>query len=364
MPNSHDVAPRAAGAPDPSLGVLIALGWDDDREADLTLAVQRRVETQAGTPELIPGRVVRVERGRVVLQTAVGRASVLAVDLAVGDWVVTDGHDWAEALPRRSELRRKEAGATSGEQLLAANVEVVVIVEPMAPAPSRGRIERMVTLAWGSGATPLVVLTKADLGTGDEVAEVASIAVGVDVLAVCAADGSGLDELRERLPAGRTFVLLGPSGAGKSTLVNALAGQQVLLTGEVRGDGRGKHTTTHRELVLIPGLGCLIDTPGIRGVGMVSDESGLDRAFEDVIARAEQCRFADCSHESEPGCEVRAAIATDELDAARLIAYRHLLREIAFQARRKGVRDRAEVAVLKKRTRNARAAVRAKGKQI
>jgi ribosome biogenesis GTPase / thiamine phosphate phosphatase len=310
------------------------LGWDDDRAAECAAH-------PASACGAVPGRVTRVERGRVRIMTERGTVTVQATDLAVGDWVLTDGETWATALTRRSELRRKEAGPTSGEQVLAANVDVVVAIEPMDPPPSPHRVERMVTLAWGSGATPLVVLTKADLGTGEDIGVVQSVVHGVDVLAVSAVAGTGLDELRQRLLPGQTFVLLGPSGAGKSTLVNALADHEILATGAVRGDGRGKHTTTHRELVVVPGLASLIDTPGIREVGLTADADGLDQTFEDIVDLAEQCRFADCAHETEPGCALTRAIADGVLDEARLASYRRLLKEIAHQSARKTAAGRA-----------------------
>ena len=351
--------------------LLSALGWDDARAAELRAAELRAAELP-DRPEpaepggsAIPGRVVRVERGlvRVATETETLTLATTEASPAVGDWVLTDGRAVLASLPRRTELRRKEAGQTSGEQVLAANVDVVVVVEPMDPRPSVRRVERMVTLAWASGATPLVVLTKSDLGDGSEVAAVQSVAHGVDVLAVSAEAGTGLDELRTRLRPGQTFVLLGPSGAGKSTLVNALAGREVLVTASVRGDGRGRHTTTHRELVVVPGVAVLIDTPGIRGVGLVADEEGLDLAFDDVVSLAEECRFADCSHVSEPGCAVLRAIEEGELAAARLTSYRHLLREIAHQSARKGAQDRSALRALgRQRARTAREAMSAKGR--
>lgn len=341
--------------------LLSALGWDDSRAAELRDRPRLADLGESATP----GRVVRVERGlvRVATETETLAVTTTGPSLAVGDWVLTDGRTVVATLDRRTELLRKDAGQTSAEQVLAANVDVVVVVEPMDPVPSVRRVERMVTLAWASGATPLVVLTKADLGDGTEVATVQAVAHGVDVLAVSAESGTGLDDLRSRLSPGQTFVLLGPSGAGKSTLVNALAGHDILVTATVRGDGRGRHTTTHRELVVVPGVAVLVDTPGIRGVGLVADEDGLDRAFEDVTALAERCRFADCSHATEPGCAVLQAVEDGELPAARLTSYRHLLREIAHQSARKGAQDRSALrAQGRQRARTARESMSAKGR--
>lgn len=336
--------------------MLETLGWDARR------ASEAAAHPAAG-PGVLPGRVVRVERDLVRVATQGGMLTVPSVGLAVGDWVLTDGRSWASALDRRTELRRKDSGPTSDEQLLATNVDVVVVVEPMDPRPSVRRVERMTTLAWASGAVPLVVLTKADLALGGEVADVASVVPGAEVLAVSAATGAGLDALRAHLPAGRTFVLLGPSGAGKSTLVNALAGHEVLATGDVRGDGRGKHTTTHRELVQVPGLGCLVDTPGIRGVGLVADEEGLEQAFADVVELAAACRFADCEHRTEPGCAVLEAVDQGALPQARLASYRHLLREIAHQSARKASQDRSALRSRGRQSnRTMREAMTAKGR--
>ncbi len=336
--------------------MLETLGWDARR------ASEAAAHPAAG-PGVLPGRVVRVERDLVRVATRDGMLTVPSVGLAVGDWVLTDGQSWASALDRRTELRRKDSGPTSDEQLLATNVDVVVVVEPMDPRPSVRRVERMTTLAWASGAVPLVVLTKADLALGGEVADVASVVPGAEVLAVSAATGAGLDALRAHLPAGRTFVLLGPSGAGKSTLVNALAGHEVLATGDVRGDGRGKHTTTHRELVQVPGLGGLVDTPGIRGVGLVADEEGLEQAFADVVELAAACRFADCEHRTEPGCAVLEAVEQGALPQARLTSYRHLLREIAHQSARKASQDRSALRSRGRQSnRTMREAMTAKGR--
>lgn len=341
--------------------LLSTLGWDDGRAAELRDHPRLADLGESATP----GRVVRVERGLVRVATETETLAVTSTGPApaVGDWVLTDGHTVVATLGRRTELLRKDAGQTSAEQVLAANVDVVVVVEPMDPTPSVRRVERMVTLAWASGATPLVVLTKADLGDSTEVATVQAVAHGVDVLAVSAESGTGLDDLRSRLSPGHTFVLLGPSGAGKSTLVNALAGHDVLATATVRGDGRGRHTTTHRELVVVPGVAVLVDTPGIRGVGLVADEDGLDRAFDDVTALAERCRFADCSHVTEPGCAVLQAVEDGELAAARLASYRHLLREIAHQSARKGAQDRSALrAQGRQRARFVRESTSAKGR--
>ncbi|MBO3101955.1 ribosome small subunit-dependent GTPase A [Cellulomonas sp. zg-ZUI168] len=263
----------------------------------------------------------------------------------VGDWLRLDETGALTSLvPRTTALVRDTAGATSRVQALAANIDVVLVVEHLEPEPDLGRIERLLTLAWRSGATPVVVLTKADLVPDPEgmTAEVVAVALAVDVHAVSVPTGQGIDALRALLVPGATLVVVGPSGAGKSTLVNALAGREVMEIGERRADGRGRHTTTHRELVPLAGGVMLIDTPGIRGVGVVADVDALDTTFADVAALADACRFADCHHTGEPGCAIRAALDSGELAERRFDSWRRLAREAAYQARRHDARLRAE----------------------
>ncbi|WP_444664598.1 ribosome small subunit-dependent GTPase A [Cellulomonas sp. CW35] len=256
---------------------------------------------------------------------------------AVGDYVLLDDAGCvARVLPRSSALVRDTAGRTSLTQVLAANVDVVLVVEHLDPDPDLGRVERLLTLAWRSGATPVVVLTKADLvpDPWGMAADVQRVALGVDVHAVTATADEGLGPLRAVLTPGTTLVVVGPSGAGKSTLVNALAGRAAMPTGERRADGRGRHTTTHRELVPLAGGAVLIDTPGLRAVGLVADAEALEHTFADVAALAARCRFSDCAHRSEPGCAVRAALDSGELDERRFDSWRRLEREAAYQERR------------------------------
>ena len=218
----------------------------------------------------------------------------------------------------------------------------MLVVDTM-PEPSARRIERYLALAWESGAQPAIVLAKADLSDdpADALADVDAIAFGVPVLLTSALEGDGVEELRE-LVAGQIVALLGPSGAGKSTLVNALVGSDVMDTGDVRDvDGRGRHTTTHRELVPLPGGGALIDTPGMRELGMWDAAEGLAKTFADVEAVAAECRFGDCMHEGEPGCAVRAALDAGELDAGRYASWRRLQREERANAIRSDARLRS-----------------------
>ncbi|MCO7218835.1 ribosome small subunit-dependent GTPase A [Klenkia sp. PcliD-1-E] len=281
------------------------------------------------------GRVVRVDRGLLTLATAEGPVRLppdprLHEDgpPAVGDWVAVTGERVAQVLPRQSALTRTVAGRTSAAQVLAANVDLVLVVDTLVEHARLRRIERFLAMAWGSGAVPLVVLTKADAcaDVRSAVEQVAEDAVGVAVLAVSAHTGAGLDELRARLAPGTTCAVVGPSGVGKSTLLNALAGRDAAATTEVRGDGRGRHTTTAAQLHVLPGGALLVDTPGLRELELADDE-GLDAAFADVTALLTGCRFRDCAHAGEPGCALAAAIDDGRLDPARYRAWRKLRTE-------------------------------------
>ena len=257
-----------------------------------------------------------------------------------------DARVTAEAvLPRRTAFVRAAVtpGASYG-QVLAANVDVAVVTEGLHPEPDLGRIERFLALAWESGATPLVVLTKADLvpDAAHVRDDVATAAPGVDVLAVSATTGEGMADLAPYVVAGRTLALLGPSGAGKSTLTNALAGETVMVTRELRADGKGRHTTVHRELVLLPGGGLIVDTPGLRSVGLTDVSESLDMVFAEVEALAAQCRFADCEHRTEPDCAVLAALDNGELSERRWESYIKLAREARWMAMRHDARLRSE----------------------
>lgn len=248
------------------------------------------------------------------------------------------------AFVRAGVNRDTHGGGLSGDstvQVLAANVDVAFVVEPAA-LTDFARIERLLALAWESGAQPYVIITKADLAADLPalISEVAASAPSVEVHAVSAVTGEGFDTLRA-LATG-TSVLLGPSGAGKSTIVNALAGAEVMVTQAIRtADGRGRHTTTHRELIELP-TGLIIDTPGLRRVGLHDLSNGLSQAFADIEELAAECRFTDCAHDSEPGCAVRDAIATGALPERRLTAWHKLRREAEWMASRTDARLRAE----------------------
>ena len=263
---------------------------------------------------------------------------------AVGDWVAVRGELAVAVLPRSSAFVRTVAGRTSAAQVVAANLDTVLVVDALIGETRLRRVERYLAVAWGSGATPVVVLTKADLC--DDVAAVVELvredALGVEVLAVSSVTGEGLDAVRALLPPGRTGAMVGPSGVGKSSLVNALCGDAIADTGVIReADGRGRHTTTARELHLLPGGGLLVDTPGMRELSLYDDADGVDTAYADVALLAGACRFRDCGHRTEPGCAVAAAIEDGELDPARYAAWRKLQAEAHRALLRVDARARA-----------------------
>lgn len=329
---------------------LSSLGWDDHF---------RRAYARLNTPDHWPGRVARVDRGICCVLAADGMHRVslggplLAAAAAdpvrlpcTGDWVAArgwpDGRTTLEAvLPRRTVLVRAGAGAARTPQVLAANVDVVGVVASVDPEPDLGRIERLLALAWESGAKPVVILTKVDLAADPDAiaSEVSTVAPGVSVYPVSATTGKGLARVRALVRPGRTLGLVGASGTGKSTLVNALVGTTVMSTRSIRIDGRGRHTTTYRALVPLPQGGAVLDTPGLRGVGLLDGIAGLERAFADVQRLSRACRFADCLHRDEPGCAVLAAVASGKLSQRRLESWHTLRREVHHDIRDSRVSD-------------------------
>jgi ribosome biogenesis GTPase / thiamine phosphate phosphatase len=309
---------------------------------------------------LIPGRVSVQERGAVVLFTANGPVQARG-HAVTGDWVAFDPDRGAvgAVLPRRTRFARKEPWLTE-EQVVAANVDTVFLITDCGRDFKPRRLERYLTATWDSGADPVIVLTKSDLADDvwETVAEAEAVAFGVPVHAVSSVTGEGVDELEPYLAPGRTVALLGSSGVGKSTLANRLLGEELLATGDVRSDGRGRHTTTHRELVLLPGGALLLDTPGMRELQLWADESALDETFADVAALAGECRFTDCAHGGEPGCAVRAALADGSLPQVRWESYRKLQRELRALAVKQDARLRSEAR--KERRRFARSQRRTK----
>jgi ribosome biogenesis GTPase len=262
---------------------------------------------------------------------------------AVGDWVaVKPLVDEKKAiiyavLPRKSHFSRKEAGERTAEQIVSANVDTVFIVSGLDGGRNLNirRIERYLTLAWSSGATPVIILNKVDLcsDVSKYIQSVEDIAPGISIHAVSARERIGLEALRNYLTAGNTVAFLGSSGVGKSALINALLGQEIQKTAEIRQDDHmGRHTTTMRQLILIPSGGMVIDTPGMREIQMWAGEDGLQGAFHDIKRLADECRFTDCSHNAEPGCAVKAAIELGDLDPARLESFRKLQNELSYLA--------------------------------
>lgn len=294
--------------------------------------------------ELVPARVVRADRGAARVETGRGsKPALLAGSLdragepgppAVGDWVALDSRDGTVViraiLPRTGALARRRPGGADHEQIVAANVDLVLIVESLERGPNPRRIERATALAWDAGAQPVVVLTKVDICSDVEssVAKAGEGAPFCDIVPLSSVSGEGLDELAGLLASGTTAVLLGPSGVGKSTLTNRLLGEERLAVAEVRaGDAKGRHTTTSRELFALPGGGCLIDTPGIRELGLWLDAGAVRLAFPEIEEAAVNCRFSDCRHESEPGCAVLEAVAAGDLDARRVESFLRLRKE-------------------------------------
>ena len=248
-------------------------------------------------------------------------------------------------LERKSAITRGDPGKSSDVQVLAANIDTVFVVHPIADPPNLRRIERELSVAWDSGAVPVVVLTKADLSADPDAARLAveAVALGADVIVMNALAGDGIQPILEYISDHRTAVLVGPSGAGKSTLINSLLGEQRQATREVRvSDGKGMHTTVARELIQMPGGGVLIDTPGLRAFGLTGSEEGIALVFPEIEQFARSCRFRDCTHNDEPGCAVRSAVESGTLPPERLASYHKLMGEAQFAAAKTDARLRAD----------------------
>ncbi len=326
------------------------LGWDDDWAGHFAAAAAR---------EHAPARVVSEHKGLYRVAAEAGEMAAwltgrLQYDAArradlpvVGDWVVTHVMDDQPpqavihaVLPRRSLFSRKEAGRGAGEQPLAANVDTALLVVGLDGNYSLRRIERYLTLAWQSGARPVILLTKADVcpEAAQRLHEAERAAAPAPVHAISVVEGQGLAALDQYLLPGRTLVLLGSSGVGKSTLTNHLKGSEIQKVQDVRADdSKGRHTTTHRELFVLPSGALIIDTPGMRELGLYDADDGLAAAFADIGELARHCRFADCLHTHEPGCRVREALNAGALDAGRYDNYLRMQGELRYQARRTDV---------------------------
>ncbi len=334
--------------------VLATFGWNDFFEAQF--APYREKGFAAGRVAVEHRRAYRLytAQGEMPAEAA-GRLFYEAqssADLpAVGDWVVLrqlPGEHKAvihAVLPRRSKFSRKAAGPHTEEQVVAANVDTVFLVSSLNQDFNLRRIERYLALAWESGAVPVVVLNKADLcpQVEERLAEVAAVAPGVDVRVVSALTGQGVAGLTEYLRDHKTVAFLGSSGVGKSSLINKLLGEERLKTREIREtDDRGRHTTSQRELILVPGGGLVIDTPGMRELQLWEAGAGLEEVFEDIEGFAAGCRFKDCQHENEPDCAVQAALARGEIDPGRFANFKKMQKELKFLHRKQDYRAQAE----------------------
>jgi ribosome biogenesis GTPase len=324
---------------------LDKLGWNDFFQASFEPHAERG---------LVPGRVLVEHRATYEVATASGEVKAeLAGRLrhqargredlpAVGDWVALEGARIHAVLARRTCFVRKSAGGAVDAQIVAANVDSVFLLMSLNADWSERRLERYLTVAWESGAAPVLVLTKADLSLELDARKEEVAGRGVPVHAVSAVSGRGIDELRSYFEGNRTVALLGSSGVGKSTLVNALLGEDRQTVQPIREDDTGKHTTTRREVVLLPAGGLIVDTPGMRELQLWEGERGIDMAFAEIEAIAPRCRFGDCSHEVEPGCAVREAIERGEIPEEKLESLRKLRRELRHVARKQTVRARLE----------------------
>lgn len=344
---------------------LTALGWDDELTAWARSAADELDEPAPEGAQPVTGRIARVSRGFSLVFT--GGDAVLAasastrtrtdLEPATGDYVLVvddeeDGPSIGAIAPRRTALTRRAAGRIPTPQVLAANVDTIFVMHGLDRDLNLRRIERQLVVSWDSGAEPVVVLTKADEEDDVDrvVAEVAAVAPGVDVVAVSTVSGVGLDDIDGRVTGGRTIALMGLSGIGKSTLVNHLTDGIVQRTGEVRAtDRRGRHTTVTRDLIPIPGKGMIIDTPGIREIGLWQAYEGMALTFPEIAGEIPHCKFAKCGHTEEPGCAVQAALAEGVIPHRRLEHWRDLEAELDLQetqltehARRSESRDRAD----------------------
>jgi ribosome biogenesis GTPase len=334
--------------------MLERYGWSD--------ALQRQFDSYE-EESLVPARVLIQQRGLYVVMSEAGEHSATLSGKfthdahqgeypVAGDWVAVAAQSRAnsaiihQVLPRRGVFTRRAAGPGAPRgQVIAANVDVALLVASLNADLSPRRMERYLAAARQGGADPVIVLTKCDIceNPAERRAEIKAVAVGVPVLTLSALTGEGIDSLAALLLPGKTAVLLGSSGVGKSTLVNALAGRSAMKTLAVRArDELGRHTTTHRELVLLPSGALILDTPGMRELGLWDAGSGVSLTFSDVEELATACRFSDCRHSSEPGCAIQAALANGSLDASRWGSFMKLQRELAFQERKTNPIARSE----------------------
>lgn len=313
-------------------------GWDG-----------RNQELAITSSKWCPGRVIAQERGVYDIISANGTAKAVVAGRfryevervsdypAVGDYVLFAPNANGQAviqqvLPRKSVFMRKAAGTSNHEQVVAANVDTVFLCMALNRDFNLRRMERYISIAWDSGATPVIILTKCDLceDVKSRVGEVEEIAAGIDIITTSSLEKDGYLSILPYLKPGKTAALIGSSGVGKSTLINRLLGEDMLATNGLRNDDKGRHTTTHRELMLLPGKGLMIDTPGMRELGMWNASDGLERAFDDIEELTHLCRFRNCTHETEPGCAVREALEKGKLSEERYLSWKKLTKENAW----------------------------------
>lgn len=313
-------------------------GWDDRFQDCVTCP-----------PEWFPARVIAQERGLydIISENGMAKAAIsgkfryetkrVSDYPAVGDFVLYAPNENGQAvihqvLPRKSVFIRKAAGTSNQEQVVAANVDTVFLCMALNRDFNLRRMERYISIAWDSGATPVIILTKCDLceDAQSRKREVEEIAVGIDIIITSSMETDGYVSILPYLQEGKTAALLGSSGVGKSTLINRLLGEDILETNGLRNDDKGRHTTTHRELLLLPGKGMVIDTPGMRELGMWNASDGLEKTFEDIEALACLCRFRNCTHQTEPGCAVRVALKNGTLSEERYLSWEKLTKENAW----------------------------------
>ena len=281
---------------------------------------------------------------------------------AVGDFVLVNWNESGNSaiieslLPQKSTFIRKAAGGSQQEQVVAANIDIVFLCMALNNDFNLRRMERYISIAWDSGAMPVVVLTKSDLcdDLEQKLAEVSTIAFGVDVLVTTSTEENGYEELLPFISEGKTIAFIGSSGVGKSTLINRLLGKELLKTNGLRNDDKGRHTTTHRELFLLPSGGMVIDTPGMREFGMWDNDTGIERTFMDIEELAAQCKFRNCTHTNEPGCAIQKALTTGKLEINRWQSYQKLKAENDYMEDKesymlaKGMREKQISKLIKK----------------
>ncbi|HEX9153377.1 MAG TPA: ribosome small subunit-dependent GTPase A [Candidatus Saccharimonadales bacterium] len=353
---------------------LLNLGFSD-----------RFIDEAAAYPDLFLGRVVAQYKDlyRVVTSGAELSAEVsgkmryssdeLSDYPAVGDFVLVDREDALhgnaiihKVLARKSVFLRKAAGTSHDVQVVAANIDVVFICMSLNNDFNTRRLERYLSISWDSGASPVIILTKSDLANdlSEVLSEISKVALGADVVVTSSVTKDGYDAILKYITPGQTVAFIGSSGVGKSTLINRLLGKDIIDTREVRQDDKGRHTTTKRELIIIPNGGAVIDTPGMRELGIES--ANLTRAFSDISDLADKCRFKDCRHESEPGCAVRKAIEDGAIDQERLYSYRKLKKEAKYEGLTSKQIEKAKIDEMYSSfdgAKNAREYVKSRGKR-